>query len=144
MMVRPLILAALSTLVLASAAHAQAEGPRRQGPGAQAMWEKMDTNKDGVVDEAEFKAARAEMFKRMDKDGDGKISKADFPAAMDQARTQRHAEMQNRMFDQLDTNKDGFVTADEFAAGAGKGFERFDRNDDGKLTPEDRPQGKRN
>lgn len=144
MQIRPLILAALSTLALTAAAHAQPAGPRQQGPGPEAMRDLLDTNKDGVVDEAEFKAARAEMFKRMDKDGDGKIAKADFPAAMEQTHADRRTEMENRMFERLDTNKDGVLTADEFTAGAGKGFERLDRNKDGKLTPEDRPQGKRN
>jgi Ca2+-binding EF-hand superfamily protein len=88
--------------------------------GAKAMFEKMDANKDGTVtaDEmaAAHKAVTGKVAKKMemsaqdkikvvDGDGDGKLTAAE------------HATASETMFTKMDTNKDGFVTMQEMAAG---------------------------
>lgn len=43
----------------------------------------------------------------------------------------------DRMFEQLDTNRDGVITRDEFIAHATKRFEAMDANKDGQVTKEE-------
>jgi Ca2+-binding EF-hand superfamily protein len=59
-----------------------------------------DKNKDGDIDEAEFKLT-PEQRKAMDKNGDGKVSVEEFQ------------EGQMAGFDELDKNGDGFLDANE-------------------------------
>ncbi|MGH8174329.1 MAG: EF-hand domain-containing protein [Rhodanobacteraceae bacterium] len=40
-------------------------------------------------------------------------------------------------FDEIDTNKDGFVSRDEFTASEKKRFSEFDTNHDGKIDPKE-------
>ena len=102
-----------------------------QAASAQKMFTDADANHDGMVTLAEMEAAQAkmetahaksdmpmkkdhamkdemsaaEMFKMCDQDGDGKISQAE------------HTKHADAMFAQMDTDKDGFLTASECAAG---------------------------
>ncbi len=88
--------------------------------GAKAMFEKMDSNKDGKVTADEMAAAHlamtgnkakkgdmsaAEKIKMVDSDGDGVLTAAE------------HAKASEEMFAKMDTNKDGFLSKEEMAAG---------------------------
>jgi Ca2+-binding EF-hand superfamily protein len=73
-------------------------------------FDEIDTNKDGFLSKDELAAARTKMkdaiFARIDTDADGRISRdeaARFP------RLARH-------FDQIDANKDGYLTKEELRA----------------------------
>lgn len=158
---------ALLTTGLAGVAVAQPQGP---GPMADPfgdktvtkaemqahageMFAKMDSNKDGKLDQADRAAHKAQMHARMfdmiDANKDGNISRAEFDAAhqkmgggdgMKGMRGQhdgmgKGAKMMMRM---ADTNKDGAVSRDEFLAGHAMMFDHADTNKDGKLTPEER------
>lgn len=90
------------------------DGPR--GPGRTEMLAKYDANKDGKLDDTERAAAKADRFKALDKDGDGKVKRTDFPAAVEAAHEKAKQERQLAMFDKMDADKDGTVTAAEFAA----------------------------
>ena len=74
-------------------------------------FDEIDANHDGQVTADELRAfhqsLRAAHWKKLDTDGDGRISRAEA-----QAGAPRLAEH----FDQLDANKDGFLTPDELAA----------------------------
>jgi Ca2+-binding EF-hand superfamily protein len=87
--------------------------------GAQRMFDTMDANNDGKVTAAEMDAARervtgtkavpgamssADKIKVIDADGDGALTAAE------------HATGSKKMFERMDTNKDGFVTLEELAA----------------------------
>lgn len=89
-------------------------GPR--GPGRAEMLAKYDANKDGKLDDTERAAIKADHFKALDKDGDGKVKRADFPAAVEAAREKARQDHELAMFDKMDTDKDGTVTAAEFAS----------------------------
>ena len=91
---------------LAGSHHGDGHGDR-MGRG---MFKHVDTNQDGVIDEAEAKAAAAKRFERMDKDGDGVITRADFET------------MAMERFQKADADKDGKVTQDEMKASWGKGM----------------------
>ena len=84
---------------------------------AGARFDRMDKNKDGVLDETEFmprgKGPKAEAmakrhasaFKAMDKDGDGKVSREEFLA--------HHAER----FKAMDQDGDGKIPAQDYRKG---------------------------
>ena len=109
----------------------------------EARFDAMDTNKDGAISADERKAnmdkSRAGMFARIDKDGNGSISPEEFSAhrrgpggrGMGQPATagrsadnaMSKADFVNRrlaMFDRVDTNHDGTISAEERSVMRGK------------------------
>src|SRR6266851_259983 len=97
-----------------------------------------DTNKDGVVDRAEWKAGQEARFKRLDTNGDGKLTQDELfartPAIGNSVLpTDRQAQRQSTYFQLLDADKDGVVTLAEFMAQADRNFARCDINKDGRI-----------
>ena len=97
-----------------------------------------DTNKDGAVDRAEWKAAQEARFKQLDTNGDGKLTQDELfartPAAGNSVLpTDRQAQRQSTYFQLLDADKDGVVTFAEFMAQADRNFARCDLNKDGRI-----------
>jgi len=128
-----------------------------------AMFDRIDTNHDGIITLAEFNAYRAarlaawqakrgerrdEVFAAIDSDRNGQISKAEFDsfATSDKAKMMRHmasaglikARMGDRWFDRVDGNHDGKVTLDEAQSSAMAVFDRADADHNGTVTPEER------
>ena len=100
-------------------------------------FDEIDANHDNLVTFEELRAWHQQhrghrghggMIKRLDKDGDGKVSREEAQAAP------RFAQR----FDQLDANKDGFITADELKAArqarAQEHFKRIDTDGDGRIS----------
>ena len=97
-----------------------------------------DTNKDGFVDRAEWKAAQEARFKQLDVNGDGKLTQDELfartPAVGSSVLpTDRQAERQSSYFQLLDADRDGVVTLAEFMAQADRNFARCDLNKDGRI-----------
>ena len=97
-----------------------------------------DTNKDGVVDRAEWKAAQEARFNRLDTNGDGKLTEDELfartPAIGNSVLpTDRQVQRQSTYFQLLDADKDGVVTLAEFMAQADRNFARCDINKDGRI-----------
>lgn len=100
---------------------------------------RLDTNGDGKVSLAEFKAGRAGAMMRLDANKDGKISKAEF-----QAGGQRMAQKApkggqqkgdgSRMFGMMDANRDGSLDKAELAKLFERRFGRLDMDGDGSLS----------
>ena len=122
------------------------------------MFDRLDTNHDGFIDEAEWNAMRTRfgggggggprigegMAKLLDANKDGKVSRDEFAKVL-------------TIFDLLDTNKDGELTQEELngffravndaqnqAQNQATGgvdvnnlFTNSDKNKDGKLTPDE-------
>ncbi|HDS0925175.1 TPA: EF-hand domain-containing protein [Stenotrophomonas maltophilia] len=111
---------------------------------ANGMLELYDTNKDGVVDHAEFDKVRATAFAATDNDGNGALSLAEYTAEfegrLDQQRTRvrADAERQARVrFGALDTDKDARMTFAEYQASGKRMFTRADSNGDGVVDARD-------
>ena len=112
--------------------------PAERGGRAPSGLMRYDTNKDGVVDRAEWKAAQEARFKRLDTNGDGKLTEDELfartPAIGNSVLpTDRQVQRQSTYFQLLDADKDGVVTLAEFMAQADRNFARCDINKDGRI-----------
>ena len=139
---KALTLATISTLsVIAVGTVAFAAGPGMGpmgfGPAGEPMkfFAEADTNKDGKVDAAEMTAYRDKMFAEANSDGKDGITIQEFEPWF----WKQHREMMVRAFQRLDADGDGQITKAEADAAAEQMLNRFDRNKDGVLSAEDRP-----
>ncbi|MBL4800473.1 MAG: EF-hand domain-containing protein [Emcibacter sp.] len=105
----------------------------------------MDANKDGSVDEQEFKNFRNQHFSKADKNGDGVLTKKEFLALAVIMKEQRQKAMEmakqkraQKHFDKLDVDGNGKISKAEFDAKGQRSFIRMDQNDDGVLNKADR------
>lgn len=113
------------------------------------MFDKLDANKDGKLDQADRAAHHAqmmgEMFGKLDSDKNGSISRDEFMAGHakgpdgDHGGDHQGMRMGGMMMARMaDANKDGAVSKDEFLAAHARHFDMADTSKDGKLTPEER------
>jgi len=133
-------LALLATPALAAPDDAPAPPDRsaRSASAAPRGLMRYDTNKDGVVDRAEWRTAQEMRFKQLDTNKDGKLTQDELfartPAIGDSVLpTDRQVQRQSSYFQLLDTDKDGFVSFAEFMAQADRNFARCDLNKDGRI-----------
>jgi Ca2+-binding EF-hand superfamily protein len=73
------------------------------------------------------------MLRKLDTGKNGKID----PAALKAEREQIVAERVKKIFDRLDTNRDGKITKDEAKGLIKEHFNQIDRNGDGVITYEE-------
>lgn len=148
--------AVLATATVAYAAPGMMKAP--QGPvtleqakaKSAAMFDRMDANHDGQIDQADRQARRDERFAKIDTNGDGSISKSEFeamPAMRDGKRGERRHDMHGKrggrdgmpmMGRMADTNHDGVITRAEFDAGVAAHFAKVDTDGDGTITDAER------
>jgi len=96
------------------------------------MLTRADANNDGNISRDEFLARPTEMFERLDADNDGVISASERPQRPERGERGERPQRVNP-----DANGDGQLSQAEFTAmGAGL-FDRFDANDDGRVTREE-------
>ena len=95
-----------------------------KGPG----FARLDANKDGAVDLAEF--TNMDRLKKADANGDGILSQDEITAMIEKAILERKVERATR---RLDIDGDGTVTLAEIEKQKAKRFALMDRNDDGKI-----------
>ena len=133
-------LALLATPALAAPDDAPAPPDRsaRSASAAPRGLMRYDTNKDGVVDRAEWRTAQEMRFKQLDTNKDGKLTQDELfartPAIGDSVLpTDRQVQRQSSYFQLLDTDKDGFVSLSEFMIQADRNFARCDLNKDGRI-----------
>jgi hypothetical protein len=128
---------------------------------ALAMFAKLDVNNDGLLNAADHELRREQMrekmFAKLDADNNGSISQDEFMAfegpgkhrkGMGKADGEGPGKHHRRgmrghgggmkMMKMADTNNDGAVSQDEFAAAAANRFARIDANNDGKISKEER------
>ncbi len=118
-----------------TAAIARDHGPR----DPQAMFERFDTDGDGLVTRAEIEATRDARFEDLDADGDGSVTEEEFTASAVERARARAAEA----FARLDVDGDGVLSEDTLAARGGSSkrlermFSRIDANGDDAISPEE-------
>ena len=116
---------------------------------AEAMFAKMDANKDGTVNEADRAAMKAQMFDRIDADHNGSISRAEFDAmhanrggkgeskmahgGMHDGKRGHHGMMAGPM-----GKSDTPMTEQAFVARSLAMFDKADANHDGTVTVAER------
>jgi Ca2+-binding EF-hand superfamily protein len=94
-------------------------------PNSNAVFARLDLNRDGSISFAEVTAARRSVFERLDGDHNGSLSRREF-AATGGARAQRFA--------QLDRNRDGRISLAEYLNDGRARFRAADANRDGRLS----------
>jgi hypothetical protein len=134
-------LAVLGGIFLAGASVADAgfgpPGPHMGmmgGMGAELL-QNVDKNGDGALSQDEINAAVDGRFVEFDVNKDGKLSLEEFRALW--AEITRPIAV--RAFQFLDPNGDAAIEKQELDDRFGHVVARFDRNDDGMLSPADRP-----
>lgn len=142
-MIRQVLLTAAAVALLSTTAQAAPHGQSD-------FVRDYDTDKDGVVTQAEFDAVRASRLKAMDTDGDGKVSEAEYVGeyvarldaelAASTASAEEKAKIREGQIKQahvrygvLDKDKNGDLTAAEFAASGARAFAEQDGNGDGVV-----------
>lgn len=103
-----------------------------------------DADGDGTVSRAEFDRARTEAFARTDRNGDGRLSGEEYLAEYEDrldrqiaSRRDGAVEQARVRFGALDTDKDGRVSWDEYAASGKRIFERADLDGNGTVDAAD-------
>lgn len=93
----------------------------------QQQFARIDANRDGFVDRSESTAARQQMGRRVGRMGGERL------AERLAGRGQQAAPMRNRAaaFDRLDTNNDGMISRQEFAAAPARAERRIVKRGDG-------------
>jgi Ca2+-binding EF-hand superfamily protein len=141
--------AAFTGLLAAFACGAVGAANPWNGPQPDRIFERLDTNSDGVVDRGELEGARHAAFTRADTDRDGYITEAEAQALLQELRAQgaagqrplfrgrlaarRPAEQAN-VLARFDTDLDGRVSEAELLDLAHPFGALFDGNGDGSIT----------
>lgn len=107
-------------------------------------FDSLDVNKDGSLtqDEVQSHPELSQQYTTADQDQDGMISQSEF-SAFESKPAGQAGQQQSRSFDQLDSNKDGWLSKQEYetgmsgAMGAGSqavSFQSLDVNKDGSIS----------
>lgn len=132
------LLAALTAAPLAAVAQ-PAPAPVPAQPQMRALFDRMDVNDDGFVDDVELMRRLIFVFGRMDQNRDKLVSRAEYEdwprlaAANGQPVAQPLPEKRVRRFARLDRNGDGALSFEEYKTVSMYLLDRADRNRDARL-----------
>lgn len=126
----------IGAIALGLSLPAFAQTPPDRAQFRQQMMDRVDTDHDGKISEAEWKAATDKRFARADANGDGFVSEDEMKAEHVARRAEfeaRRAEMREKrehtMFTRIDANGDGKLSKEEFEAGSQKLHERMQKRE---------------
>lgn len=138
-----LLVAAGATALAASACgFAQAQNGPEDRAGHHGVFQS-DSNNDGVLTRAEFDAGRQALFARLDADNNGQLTREEMQAERAEHRGRRgghRGRPPGGGLEGADANNDGNITRDEFLARPIQMFDRLDANHDGVISAAERPQ----
>src|SRR5687767_2426360 len=117
-------------------------GQRLERRDPKVAFERLDTNRDGMISPDEFaKAHETRIQRRMVmKDGTAAGGHAGMPHQGMRRHRMGGMRLGGRMFDMADTNMDSRVSLQEATAAAVRHFDMADANRDGQVTPGERRQ----
>ena len=98
------------------------------------LMERFDTNADGKLTQKELNESRRALLAKFDTNKDGKLTLKEFEGLWLEFMQRRMV----RSFQRLDVDGDSTVTLDEYLKPFARIVERFDRNEDGALSRDDR------
>lgn len=104
----------------------------------------MDTNKDGKISAEEHAAGAKAMFGQMDSNQDGKVTAAEMAAAHKAVTGHPATKSEMSAADKIkvvDANDDGILTAEEHAAASAAMFAKMDTDKDGFLSKSEMAAG---
>lgn len=101
-----------------------------KGPRVARLIGRADTDKNGKISQAEFRAVAASRFARADTDRDGTIEPGERRGKWGKRGGHGGGA---RMLARLDTDRDGAISQAEFVAGAQQRFQKMDANGDGRI-----------
>lgn len=147
----PVFLGALALVAVPMVADARGMG---QGRAMLPGFEALDSDGSGAVTLEDFQAAisnpqalaRDQLVARLmqEADADGKLDEAALRAGLEahsnERREARRTQMQTRMFERIDTDGDGVISAEEYEAFTTRMSERMER----RGAREGRPMQRRN
>jgi Ca2+-binding EF-hand superfamily protein len=149
-------MALVSAVALASGAVMARAGQAGAGGHGDRGFSRIDNDKDGAISKVEFALGRDKMFQKLDANSDGTFTRQEASASAEAwrkkaaeagktaspERAARHKERTEKMFNDLDSDKDGKITKTEFHVGGDKLFARLDVNGDGKIAKGEGRPGK--
>lgn len=103
------------------------------------LFERFDANDDGTLTQGEVDGARARRMARFDTDKDGRLSLKEFEGLWLDFMRERMVDR----FQQLDSDGDAAVTAQEFARPFKRVIRRLDRDGDGEISIKELRSGRR-
>lgn len=103
-------------------------------PGAGKMFDRADTDKNGMLSQAEVLAAAEKIFERRDGNKDGAIDTADARQHKGKWHGKGGEDRAERMLKRLDANSDGKVSQGEMLQRATETFQRLDTDKNGEVT----------
>jgi Ca2+-binding EF-hand superfamily protein len=127
------ISALVAAIAIPSAVYAAKHSDKRGDDRIQHMFEKFDTNKDGVLTKTELPERMQRHFDKVDKDDNGSLTKDEVMLAQKERKEKRLTEVMMR----FDTDSDGKVSEAEVVAFATEKFKKADKNGDGSLTKDE-------
>ncbi len=99
-----------------------------------------DSNSDGVVTRQEFDAGRDARFASLDANNDGQLTRDEMRAGRGDRGHRGHRRGGMHSMRNADANNDGNITREEFLARPNQMFDRLDANNDGVISADERPQ----
>ena len=138
-----LVAAGAAVLAAGACGFAQAQdGPQERGDRHGIF--QSDANSDGVLTRAEFDAGRTALFARLDADHNGQLTRDEMHAERGERGEHRGRRGGHRggmhQLASADANNDGNITREEFLARPNEMFQRLDTNNDGVISADERPQ----
>jgi hypothetical protein len=101
------------------------------GKGRPDLFNRADTNGNGLVDRSEYDRLNARIYERLDRNRDGLINE-----------NEPRRERGKRLFEFADSNNDKAISKSELQQLNRKRFQRMDSNDDGALSKQEIAQAR--